>query len=183
MGRFLMAGLLVLAGCATMNENECRTADWYQIGLRDGRDGEPASHLEAHRRACAEYGIQPRNQRYLDGRDQGLAEYCKLGNAFRTGLNGQQYQGVCPAPADLDFLRYNMAAYTVYRLRNDVSQAQSALETKEYRLNKDKLSDKDAKRLRDDIHQLDHRLIRLRGELHEREQELGLLMDEARYER
>lgn len=166
-----------------MNENECRTADWYRIGLSDGRDGEPASHLEAHRRACAEYGIRPQDQRYLAGRDQGLADYCKLGNAFRTGLKGEQYQGVCPTQVDLDFMRYNMAAYAVYRLRDDVSQAESELEAKERRLDKDKLSDKDAKRLREDIHQLDHRLARLRGELQAHEQELGLLMDEARYER
>lgn len=183
MKRLLLPGLIFLAGCATMNENECRTADWYQIGLLDGRVGEPANHLEAHRHACAEYGIHPQDQQYMSGRDQGLADYCKIGNAFRTGLNGQQYQGVCPTPVDLEFMRYNMAAYAVYQVRDDIRKAESEQEAKERRLKKDELSDKDRNQLREDLHELDHQLARLRGELRQRELDLGQLMDEARYER
>jgi hypothetical protein len=30
---------LTLAGCAAMDSNQCRSADWYQVGYRDGLFG------------------------------------------------------------------------------------------------------------------------------------------------
>ena len=32
--------LALLAGCATLNKNECLRADWYAIGLEDGARGQ-----------------------------------------------------------------------------------------------------------------------------------------------
>jgi len=38
--RFLLAFTsLTLAGCAGMSATECSSADWYQVGLRDGLFG------------------------------------------------------------------------------------------------------------------------------------------------
>jgi hypothetical protein len=31
--------LLMAAGCATLDKDECRTADWYAIGQEDGARG------------------------------------------------------------------------------------------------------------------------------------------------
>ena len=55
----LALGGLLLAGCATLSERECRDQDWYGIGADDGFDGAPASTIEDHRKACTEYGIEP----------------------------------------------------------------------------------------------------------------------------
>src|SRR4051812_16753931 len=44
----LALGCLLLGACAAMSENECRTADWYQIGYRDA---DP-------------YGLRPQIDRY-----------------------------------------------------------------------------------------------------------------------
>jgi len=44
-----IACVLILSGCTTMSEGECLTADWYEQGYRDGRQGYPASRVINHR--------------------------------------------------------------------------------------------------------------------------------------
>ena len=41
---------LTLAACATMSPQECRVANWNDVGLRDGLDGRPLSLLGEARR-------------------------------------------------------------------------------------------------------------------------------------
>ncbi len=48
MTRTLVLASVLLAGCSAMSENECRTADWYQVGYRDA---DP-------------YGLRPQIDRY-----------------------------------------------------------------------------------------------------------------------
>ena len=51
--------IFFVASCATMSESECEEADWEIIGLEDGAQGHPLSHIGQHRKACAEYGVKP----------------------------------------------------------------------------------------------------------------------------
>jgi hypothetical protein len=173
----LFAGL---TGCASLNESECRRADWHGLGLQDGLQGKPLGILEDHRRACAEYAIGIDERPYLEGRAEGLREYCRIDNAFRSGRNGEQYQGVCPPAVDALFRRYNAAAYDVYRLRKDIDGLDSQIDQQERKLRNKDLSDKDRQRLRDDIRDLDRRRARLRDDLNYRESTLDRLTDEAR---
>ena len=106
--------LALLSGCSTLNEQECRSVDWYRLGTKDGQQGEKASLLDEHKESCRRYGIRPDEGQYLEGRDVGLLEYCRLGNAFRAGMNGEEYKGVCPLDMDAEFRRYNSAALEVY---------------------------------------------------------------------
>jgi hypothetical protein len=108
------AGMLVGCSHATLDRDECLRGDWYQVGLQDGLNGKTQGELNLHKTACAEYGINPDVQKYSEGRDKGLADYCKLENAVTTGLNGQLYQGVCPKDVDEAFRRQNAAAYNLY---------------------------------------------------------------------
>src|SRR5688500_7930284 len=57
----------VTQGGATLSERECRDQDWYGIGADDGYDGAPASQIDAHRAACAEFGIEPDSEQYEAG--------------------------------------------------------------------------------------------------------------------
>ncbi len=177
------AGFALLCGCATMDESECRSADWYAVGLRDGQNGEPVSRLAKHSEACAEHGVRPQEQRYSEGRAAGLKEYCRIENAFDTGIKGHRYQGVCPPSMDSQFRRYNGAAYEVYRLRSDIKSTQSAIDGKESRLRDRKATDDQRTVLRKDIRDLDRKLERLRDDLRIRERELDWLADEARLRR
>ena len=79
---------LALQACATLSERECRNQDWYGIGADDGYDGAPASKIDAHREACAEYGIEPDTEQYEAGRRDGLVHYCTVKRGFEIGRAG-----------------------------------------------------------------------------------------------
>ena len=59
---------LAAGGRATLSEDECRSADWNQIGRRDGLRGSPAARLEEHIGACSKLGIRPDAAQYTAGR-------------------------------------------------------------------------------------------------------------------
>jgi len=73
----------LLGGCATIPEDQCAKVDWYDLGVTDGRAGQVADRLLRHREACAGVQVVPDEQRYLQGRQEGLAEYCRPDNAQR----------------------------------------------------------------------------------------------------
>lgn len=179
----LLACLAVLAGCATLSEDECRTANWRDIGQRDGLDGKPASHLAQHAKACAEYGLRPDESRYHQGRNEGLREYCRLDNAFDSGLRGQSYQGVCPAAIDRDFRRYHEAAYAVYTLRRDLDAQHDRIDSLSQRLREKKLSDRERDDIRREIRDIERQMDYHRDRLRDAERRLDRARDDARYGR
>jgi hypothetical protein len=172
MKRFLPLLLLTLTGCATLNENQCLTADWGELGRQDGRAGYTAARLAEHREACLKHGVRPDEHRYADGRAQGLHDYCILDNAIREGMNGRRYQSVCPSGIDRDFRDLNDAAYRVYSARKDIGSTESQLDSLERELRNDKTSEKRRKLIRDEIRDLDRKRERLRDEVRWSEREL-----------
>ena len=100
----LLSLLLALAGCATLDKDECRNANWTAIGLEDGAQGRGIERVGDHRRACAEHNVQPDLDRYTAGRNEGLKTFCTYDRGYRHGLNGNAYSGACPEPMQKDFL-------------------------------------------------------------------------------
>jgi len=88
---------LLLSACASMNRNQCVSADWYAVGLEDGARGRPLERLGDHRRACAEFGVAPDAARYLAGRDEGLKSFCTYDRGYASGRAGHAHSAVCPA--------------------------------------------------------------------------------------
>jgi hypothetical protein len=177
----LLVVVMVLSGCATLNVEQCLRGDWYGIGLADGRDGRPADdRLDRHMLACARHGVRVDVQVYLEGHAQGLLDYCRIDNAFDTGLRGRRYQHVCPPEIDPLFDRYNRAAYRVYEIRRQLDSAERWFFNSEYRILNRNLTKDNRRRLRADIRELDWRRDRLRYELFKSERYLFFLMDEAR---
>ena len=84
----LLGALLALSSCASLNEDQCRAGDWREIGFADGAAGRGAERIEAHRKACAEYGIVPDAAAWRTGRDQGLRLYCVPAKAYDVGSRG-----------------------------------------------------------------------------------------------
>jgi len=88
--------LLVLGGCASMDQRECQVADWRLIGYQDGASGKAASEIGDYRQDCAEFSVVPDLDAYLSGREEGLQEFCKPEVGFRLGKSGHSYNSVCP---------------------------------------------------------------------------------------
>ena len=74
--------LVVLAtifatGCATLDKDECRTANWHTLGFTDGTQGRLPERIDTYRKDCAEHGVAPDLDAYRLGREEGLLEYCR----------------------------------------------------------------------------------------------------------
>lgn len=173
----LIGSLLLGSGCATLSEDECRSADWYDIGLSDGHEGQPFTRIDQHREACAKHQISPDAARYRDGHSEGLGDYCQLGNAIRTGLRGERYQGVCPGEPGKQFGEYNEAGYRVYRVRQEIDRVDNQISYLERLLLDRKQSDRKRDDLRMEIRNLDRDLFMLRMDLHRQEAILDRMMD------
>ena len=116
---------LGLASCAVMSPQECKLANWREIGLIDGMAGKPMHIFEERRGDCAEANVTADTHDYLVGREQGLRTYCQMSNALQIGLRGESYQGVCPAAIDSEFRRRHDIGYDVHRLRGVLAQLES----------------------------------------------------------
>ena len=72
----------VLAGCATLSDEECRQAaaspqGWTAVGERDGARGRtPDDRLARHRKACESTHVEPDQTRYMAGWNTGIRRYC-----------------------------------------------------------------------------------------------------------
>ena len=119
--------LVGLSGCASMNADECAASDWSAIGHEDGSRGYTVDRFSNHRKACAKHGITPDFQAYLSGRSQGLESFCRPGRAFNFGANGGQYNGVCEADMEPEFLEGYRAGHKLHTLRSNVSAVNSQL--------------------------------------------------------
>lgn len=109
---------LFLSACSTLNKNECITANWKTIGYEDGARGYKASRIGQHRSACAEFGIRPDLNAYNAGRADGLPHYCTPTTAYKKGLSGYHYNGVCAGYNERDFVDALNYGLTIYKANN-----------------------------------------------------------------
>lgn len=166
--RTLATAAMLLAGCASIPEDQCAKTDWYALGQKDGRAGLAVERLTEHREACAGVKVEPDELRYLQGRKVGLAEYCQPDNAFREGAAGNTYSGVC----DAAYARNWRAAYNVATLKKQIEANRSAISWREAEIRGDKASDSRRANLRNEVRDLDRRRESMRNDLVVAEREL-----------
>ncbi len=127
----ILLSMIVMAmtvqGCASLNEAECREADWEIIGLEDGSAGMPLSQIGQHRKACAEYGVKPDIGEYQLGHTDGVRLFCSPRKGYELGKAGRGHHEVCPSDLRAAFV----AAYDNGR---DVHNAQRALRNLQNRI-------------------------------------------------
>ena len=126
---FILTGL-TLHGCATMNEAECVTGNWYAVGLEDGSRGEQMDRLGRHREACAKFGISPNVDRYRQGREEGLNNYCRESAGFYHGKSGHTYRGVCPPHLEHEFLVGYEAGQNLFGIHQQINHYSDAIDRK-----------------------------------------------------
>lgn len=111
---------LLFSGCATMGKNECLNAQWQSVGYEDGAKGYNASRIGEYRKSCAEYNVSPDHEAYMQGRLQGLVQWCKPSNGYYQGTRGATYNGVCPEALESDFEFAMSEGRAVYDYRKKI---------------------------------------------------------------
>lgn len=100
----LLSVVLLVGACATMDRNDCVTGDWQTIGYNDGARGHGGEFLELHQKACAKHGVSVEGSLYTQGYNVGLAEFCLPEIGYRLGRNEENYNYICPAEFERDFV-------------------------------------------------------------------------------
>ena len=128
-GLALLMAVFPLQGCATMDKEECLTADWRQIGFEDGLKGYAPDRVAQHRKACAEHGITPDVPAYTQGRVTGLAQYCTPAKGFSLGHSGHPYSDVCSLLPDQEtaFHQGFLTGRDIFLLEKEISDRETSV--------------------------------------------------------
>jgi len=139
-----LGALLLLASCASLSPEQCRNADWRQIGYADGVAGLPGSRIQDHASACAKVGASPDMEAYLSGRMEGLVSYCQPENGFETGRRGAaDNAGDCPPHVRAAFLQNYRQGREINALESQINSLRSTMdnERREGRRREDRIED------------------------------------------
>lgn len=149
-----------LAGCATLSEDECRAANWEDIGIRDGANGRNEEYLIEHSTACAKVNVVPDRGAWLHGREKGLERYCVPQRMYSIGEYGGSYDAGTCRNFDQDRLAH---AYErgrdVHRLSGELGAIDSEIRDVRSRLEKKDLEQKERERLAYRLGQLEYERI------------------------
>ena len=124
---YCLLGLLLLGGCATLNQSECLNANWQMIGLEDGSKGQALSYIGNHRKACAKFNISPDLEQYQLGHAQGLRQYCTYNTGLRLGTRGGNFKSICPAELEGDFRLGHQRGREIYSLNVELKRTNIAI--------------------------------------------------------
>ncbi len=133
----LIGLLLLITGCSTLSEEQCRLGDWQAVGYQDGVNGRDPMYLSKHLDACTDYGISPDKKAYSLGRDEGLKQFCTYDNGLSFGKSNRGYANVCPAELAKDFLRGYEKGKKVAKVQEEIYQVSSDIRTLEDQMDKE----------------------------------------------
>jgi ribosome modulation factor len=174
----MLAVLILLQGCATLDRDECKLADWRLIGYQDGVAGKSAARVGEYREDCAKHAVVPDLDAYRAGREEGLQQYCTASNGYRLGNAGRGFAAVCPTALEDDFREAYNAGRKLYLARSAVNKTHSQL--KQHKRTLTNLEDDRAQKLAaliaDDL-KADQRVM-IVYELNELQQEMNSVEDE-----
>jgi hypothetical protein len=176
-----VAGLLVfglLAGCATLNKQQCEAGDWHGVGVADGENGFPVARFSDHVEACGEHGITPNRELYIVGREEGLRRYCTIRRAEEEGLAGRTYFNVCEGEAGLSFSRVYRQAGDVRDARQELGEASNELDGLVLSLTDETVTDEERVEIRFSILRLQSQIALLEVRTLREEAELRAVVGE-----
>lgn len=134
----------LLSSCATLNEEQCATTDWTQLGEQDGAAGRQASYVDQHRQACERHGLPVDQTAWQSGWQRGIAYYCTPRNGLIQGREGRSYANSCPLELKAGF----EGAYYVAKRLFDARQSRERIEAEiaELERQRDEAEDREARR-------------------------------------
>ena len=71
----LLAAAFIAAGCTTMSAQDCRSADWYALGYRDGDVYGLRPQIDQYAYQCRAAGVPAHETVYLSGWVDGYREW------------------------------------------------------------------------------------------------------------
>ena len=174
----ILAVLALIQGCASLDKDECKLADWRLIGYQDGVTGKSATAVGEYREDCAKHAVVPDLDAYRAGRDEGLQQYCKAGNGYRLGNAGRGLAAVCPTALEGDFRDAYNAGRKLYLARSAVNKTHTRINNRKQALSTlgDNRAQKLAALIADGL-KADQRIMTL-YELNELQQEMDSVEDE-----
>jgi hypothetical protein len=110
---------LMLSACATLNEAECETANWRDLGQRNGQEGRASSYIAEHEKACSGFGLPVDGASWRAGWEIGIRQYCTPQNGLREGREGSYYSQSCPSDVAPGFLRTYAVGKRVYEAKRE----------------------------------------------------------------
>ena len=113
---------LIMTACATLDEGECETANWYELGVKDGEKGRKESTYTSYRKDCSEYNIDVNIEEYRTGWQSGITTYCDADNAFRIGVDGNTASNYCPLDLRDSFASAHSLGYAIHSHRSRIDQ-------------------------------------------------------------
>jgi len=170
MGKFgsiaaLLCILLLLQSCATMNENDCLSADWTSIGNKDGARGLKDSRFESRASACKKYNVVADYSAYIQGYNNGIREFCIPRNGYRIGTNKREYDYVCPNDMQDPFLREYVKGlnYAINEIESD--QRELDLDYRDAKVDlKKATTDKNKESIQNKLRRIENNIDGLRDE-------------------
>ncbi|MCH7336763.1 DUF2799 domain-containing protein [Acinetobacter sp. NIPH 2699] len=134
---FLSMLTVLLSGCAAMSVEQCKTANWFNVGEKDGSAGHE-SRLDKYYSSCQKANVVPNQSLYEKGYQKGLGYYCRPETIFNEALDGRGDFRVCPLDKRASLHRYYQVANDYYqanaefdRSQNDLSHYLKELERKD----------------------------------------------------
>jgi len=149
--------LASLSGCASLSKSECLNANWEDVGIRDGANGQPEEYLIQHSTACAKVGVTPDRERWLSGREQGLERFCTAQRAYQIGEYGGSFDAAICRNYDQErlFDAYNKGR-DVNRLSGEIASIDNQIRDIHAALDNKNLEAKERERLAYRLGQLEY---------------------------
>jgi hypothetical protein len=128
---FCALASLFLFACAhhTLTEEQCTAGNWEGIGLQDGQWGYATGRIALHAKACERFKKTPNQALYLKGWNQGVVSYCQPANGYRVGLDGEDYEQVCPKNLEPAFIAQYNRGIDIYNIRSKYHRMVSDLKS------------------------------------------------------
>lgn len=133
---------VLLSGCAAMSVEQCKTANWFNVGEKDGAAGNK-SHIDKYYSSCKKANIIPSQNLYEMGYLKGLGAYCQPENIFYEALEGRGNFRVCPAEKRESLRHYYQVANNFYHANSEINTSQNNLDYYLGKLDSKDLSTKD----------------------------------------
>jgi hypothetical protein len=145
---FVLIALAALSGCASISKSECLSANWEDVGVRDGANGRGEEYLIQHSKACAEVNVTPDRESWLKGRDRGLERFCVPQRAYQVGEYGGSFDvGICRGFDEDRLARAFERGRDVHRLSADIDSLNGEIHSLRNLLEKKDLEQKERERL------------------------------------